>query len=980
MKDPYEVPKELVTLGKNSHFGEISLITAEPRSATVTVTSDYCKCALMSHNKFDDLLSTTKRLEIESRRMIAKDVIDMIPLFNTLGAAQKMKLIEAMAHITFLPNSYICRQSAPGNSFFIITEGYCKVTVTSDDGTEKEVGRLQGGDFFGEVVLVSDIKRRTANVISIDTVSCLTLSKADFNLLLKSLKITLQEFQNKRGVDNPYMKSQLDEKDKYNNLLSKKRRITSLNSLGQRDQDRVVNLFRRFAKFTTESLWDSLYSRMWRQMLLDPQKVIEYGPIAIEIMQRSVNQNRFEAVQSLSEQILRVLDIEISRRTSGENSLIVGLMKQKNALKNEYCKNWQAYQYINLCKKMKFVKVKAFRKVFDTSATGSTAYLILRGSVRLYTKNTIDSSEMDLEQDLRSGELFGESALGGVFARLRTVQAITDVDLLEIEYTDYLNAQDKDATHMTMEERLKFLQSCSVFKVWDSFRLMRLTHYIEQTEVGKGNVIKERGTSKDFHVIVEGKVNVVSNLKMNYVLTTLSSGDSFGEEGIINKFTKNATLKLTDPFTYIAYSKVHLLTLPATHFGSFDPRTLEFIKSTYATKSKWRNERSLEMKLSRARVRRFVRSNKRIDPFRVPAQYESLLSGDIVGERDVEVGGEATIINSEIQRLPTDKNHLALLSPSRSPSPVRSNAESDSIELMKRTPSNIVRNLLLSRGDLEDYATTTATTTATTQQSNHGTILHPSQQLDHQPDSLTVEVTDGGIAFSPPLKRSSRPRSAPAVPGRLHSTAAMEEDSHQLLNVNKASLESNEGNIRVSTVQPHSAVLVPARSSTDGAAATSRPKSAAHAASRSRTPDDALQRPSSSTAAIPSNKPAISQYSESKSEPTYLKRMTHSNGKLRDLEDIPTLLAQDMDFFLASMNCRTDRQKQYFSSSIVSALRPKSARITGHSAIGLREISGPLAKRRTMTNDYQIVTGDKVMINATQQRPSSNGFPRASKS
>jgi hypothetical protein len=62
-------------------------------------------------------------------------------------------------------------------------------------------------------------------------------------------------------------------------------------------------------------------------------------------------------------------------------------------------------------------------------------------------------------------------------------------------------------------------------------------------------------------------------------------------------------------------------------------------------------------------------------------------------------------------------------------------------------------------------------------------------------------------------------------------------------------------------------------------------------------------------------------------------------------------------------------------------LRPKSARITGHSAIGLREISGPLAKRRTMNNDYQIVTGDRVVINATKQRPSSTtGFPRASKS
>lgn len=39
MKDENEVPKELAQLKKNAHFGEISLLTTEPRSASVIVIS-----------------------------------------------------------------------------------------------------------------------------------------------------------------------------------------------------------------------------------------------------------------------------------------------------------------------------------------------------------------------------------------------------------------------------------------------------------------------------------------------------------------------------------------------------------------------------------------------------------------------------------------------------------------------------------------------------------------------------------------------------------------------------------------------------------------------------------------------------------------------------------------------------------------------------------------------------------------------------
>lgn len=485
MDDPNEIPKELVQLGKNNHFGEIALLTAEPRSATVTVISEYCKCLRMSHQTFDELLSTTKKLESEGRRSIARDVIDMIPLFNPLGIAQKKRLVDAMTFMSYKHNSYICRQGSAGNAFFIITEGKCKVTVTLEDGTEKDVGKLRPGDFFGEVVLITDTNKRTANVISMEDVSCMSLSRNDFNTLLKALKMSIEIFHHERASKNPYGKK-VDDKTKIVNLLAKKRRITVLNTNNQTDEARVSNLFRRFSKFTTECLWNSLYSRMWREMLLDTEKMNEYGSIVSNIMMETIEESRYIAVNKLSQEINRILELDPFRRSQSEHACIVGLMKQPNTLKSEFCTNWLPYQYTNLCRKVKFQKVKAYCKVYDINTTGTVAYLILRGGVRLYSKRSFDSNDTVIEQDLFPGELFGETTLSGIFTRLRTAQAITDVELIVIEYADYLVTQDKDTLLLSIEDRVSFLYSMSIFKFWDSFRLIRLAQSMHQHEISRG--------------------------------------------------------------------------------------------------------------------------------------------------------------------------------------------------------------------------------------------------------------------------------------------------------------------------------------------------------------------------------------------------------------------------------------------------------------------------------------------------------------
>ena len=127
--------------------------------------------------------------------------------------------------------------------------------------------------------------------------SCLTLSRADFRLLT-NLKGKLLEAQAARGANNNGSGFKTNADLIQTSSLANKRRISALNTHGHRDEMRINNLFKRFAKFTTETLWNSLYSRLYRELLLDPSKQTDYGTIAEEVMHQ--NEQRYPTVQVIS--------------------------------------------------------------------------------------------------------------------------------------------------------------------------------------------------------------------------------------------------------------------------------------------------------------------------------------------------------------------------------------------------------------------------------------------------------------------------------------------------------------------------------------------------------------------------------------------------------------------------------------------------------------------------------------------------------
>lgn len=153
-RDSAEQSKELAKLHKNSYFGEIALLTEEPRASTVTVISDTAKCLRMTKAKFDEITAESKKITATTRDIIIQNAVDQLGFFKSLPGQAKKKIIESMTVVSYNPGSYVCIQGTVGNTFYILTEGECRVTVNNEDGSEeKELSRIYPGEFFGECTL-----------------------------------------------------------------------------------------------------------------------------------------------------------------------------------------------------------------------------------------------------------------------------------------------------------------------------------------------------------------------------------------------------------------------------------------------------------------------------------------------------------------------------------------------------------------------------------------------------------------------------------------------------------------------------------------------------------------------------------------------------------------------------------------------------------------------------------------------------------
>ena len=106
-------------------------------------------------------------------------LIKKVPLFSKLSK----KGLEEVAHIADeldLPKGKVMAEEGDrGREFFVLLEGEADVTKG-----DRSINTIHGGDFFGEIALVTKMPR-TATVTATTDVRVLVITERDFGSLLK---------------------------------------------------------------------------------------------------------------------------------------------------------------------------------------------------------------------------------------------------------------------------------------------------------------------------------------------------------------------------------------------------------------------------------------------------------------------------------------------------------------------------------------------------------------------------------------------------------------------------------------------------------------------------------------------------------------------------------------------------------------------------------------------------------------------------
>jgi CRP-like cAMP-binding protein len=115
-------------------------------------------------------------------RLFSKDVkveaLKQAPLFEELSKKELTTLVSATDDLALDPGTVLCREGRTGTEFFVIVDGEAEVTQGG-----KKIAALSGGDFVGEIALLTTTKR-TATVTVTTPLRCFVLTQSAFRRVL----------------------------------------------------------------------------------------------------------------------------------------------------------------------------------------------------------------------------------------------------------------------------------------------------------------------------------------------------------------------------------------------------------------------------------------------------------------------------------------------------------------------------------------------------------------------------------------------------------------------------------------------------------------------------------------------------------------------------------------------------------------------------------------------------------------------------
>jgi CRP-like cAMP-binding protein len=149
--------KELARLHENAIFGEMALLSARPRSASVEVVgeADLLEVTRASLAALaGELEQVAAALSQFTRERLLSNFMVTSPLFRPFSRVQQRDLLRRFTAHDVAPGTAIIRQGDEGRGLFVVLAGEVEVSSTGPDGAPTPLATLRAGDVFGEMSLI----------------------------------------------------------------------------------------------------------------------------------------------------------------------------------------------------------------------------------------------------------------------------------------------------------------------------------------------------------------------------------------------------------------------------------------------------------------------------------------------------------------------------------------------------------------------------------------------------------------------------------------------------------------------------------------------------------------------------------------------------------------------------------------------------------------------------------------------------------
>src|SRR5687767_1695003 len=152
-------------LGPGQYFGEMALLGAGVRTATVKTSSDGpVSVVALDERAFNDLVNDSRSLRQELTGLIEqRNTYNQLQNVSSLDQKTLAAIIKDMKVATYAPGHEIIRQGDVGETFYMLLGGKVDILVRDEKGDEVRVNQLGRGQYFGEMALMGS-KRRNATV------------------------------------------------------------------------------------------------------------------------------------------------------------------------------------------------------------------------------------------------------------------------------------------------------------------------------------------------------------------------------------------------------------------------------------------------------------------------------------------------------------------------------------------------------------------------------------------------------------------------------------------------------------------------------------------------------------------------------------------------------------------------------------------------------------------------------------------------